>query len=127
MLEDSLDAHNKGDLVLKILAFLQILWMFIQLGVRLDRNLPLTQLEIFTLSFTICSIPYIMLINKPQDVQASYPIKAVRHPSAQDLVFIADTGPSLDLQWRLAQRYHEMGIFVCPGSVWCLALRSMEL
>lgn len=42
MLEDSLYAHNKGDLVLKILAFLQILWMFIQLGVRLGQNLPLT-------------------------------------------------------------------------------------
>lgn len=64
MPQDSLEDHNSGDLVVKILALLQISWMFIQLGVRLGRKLPTSQLEIFTLSFAICSsITYIMLIN----------------------------------------------------------------
>lgn len=66
MSQDSLDDHNNGDFVVKILALLQIPWMFIQLGVRFGRNLPTSQLEIFTLYFAICSsITYIMLIDKP--------------------------------------------------------------
>lgn len=64
MSQDSLEDHNSGDLVVKILTLLQISWMFIQLGVRLGREFPTSQLEIFTLSFAICSsITYIMLIN----------------------------------------------------------------
>ncbi|CAP86135.1 Pc20g08060 [Penicillium rubens Wisconsin 54-1255] len=91
---DSLDDHSNGDLVVKMLALLQISWVFIQLGVRLSRNLPTSQLEIFTLSFAICSsITYITLINKPQDVRTSYTIKAVRHPSAEDLIYMANAGP----------------------------------
>lgn len=91
---DSLDDHSNGDLVVKMLALLQISWVFIQLGVRLSRNLPTSQLEIFTLSFAICSsITYIMLINKPQDVRTSYTIKAVRRPSAEDLIYMANAGP----------------------------------
>lgn len=79
---------------IKILALLQISWMFIQLGVRLGRNLPTSQLEVLTLSFAICSsITYIMLIDKPQDVRTSYTIKAVRHPSAEDLICMANAGP----------------------------------
>ncbi|OQD91633.1 hypothetical protein PENSOL_c051G08202 [Penicillium solitum] len=93
MSQDSLDGHNNGDLVVKILALLQISWMFIQLGVRLGRNLPASKLEIFTLSFAICSsITYIMLIDKPQDVRTSCTIKAVRHPSAEDLICMANAG-----------------------------------
>ncbi|KAJ5372178.1 hypothetical protein N7517_004184 [Penicillium concentricum] len=94
MPHDSLDDHNSSDLVVKILALLQMSWMFIQLGVRLSQNLPTSQLEIFTLSFAICSsITFIMLISKPQDVRTSYIIKAVRHPSAEDLIYMANAGP----------------------------------
>ncbi|KAJ6178400.1 hypothetical protein N7519_008861 [Penicillium mononematosum] len=91
---DSLDDHSNGDLVVKMLAVLQISWMFIQLGGRLSQKLPTSQLEISTLSFAICSsITYIMLINKPQDVRTSYTVKAVRHPSAEDLIYMANAGP----------------------------------
>ena len=94
MSQDSLDDHSNGDLVVKLLAFLQVSWMFIQLGVRLSRRLPTSQLEIFTLSFATCSsITCIMLINKPQDVRTSYTIRAVRHPSAEDLIYMANAGP----------------------------------
>ncbi|CAI7575857.1 unnamed protein product [Penicillium glandicola] len=92
--QDSLDDRNSGDIIVKLLALLQISWMFIQLGVRLSRNLPTSQLEVFTLSFAICSsVTYIMLINKPQDVRTSHTIKAVRHPSAEDLIYMANAGP----------------------------------
>ncbi|KAJ5816846.1 hypothetical protein N7447_009079 [Penicillium robsamsonii] len=94
MSQDSLDDHNSGDLVVNILALLQISWMFTQLGVRLSRHLPTSPLEIFTLYFAICSlITYVMLISKPQDVRTAYTIKAVRHPSAEDLIYMANAGP----------------------------------
>ncbi|KAJ5395455.1 uncharacterized protein N7487_009758 [Penicillium crustosum] len=48
MPQDSLDDHNNGRLVVKILALLHISWMFIQLGVRLGQNILTSQLEIFT-------------------------------------------------------------------------------
>jgi hypothetical protein len=92
MSHDSLD--NGSDFLVRSLTLLQISWMFIQLGVRLGRNLPTSQLEIFTLSFAICSsITYIMLINKPRDVRTSCIIKAVRRPSAEDLIDVANAGP----------------------------------
>ncbi|KAJ9487917.1 hypothetical protein VN97_g5395 [Penicillium thymicola] len=124
--QDSLDDHNNGDIVVKLLALLQISWMFIQLGVRLARNLPTSQLEIFTLSFAICSsITYIMLIDKPQDVRTSYTIKAVRHPSVEDLIYMANAGPVGNVFksniWIPNDAMHRDAIRKVPGYVMSLA------
>ncbi|KAJ5210344.1 hypothetical protein N7491_010150 [Penicillium cf. griseofulvum] len=125
MSQDSLDDHG-SDLVVKFLTLLQISWMFIQLGVRLGRNLPTSQLEIFTLSFAICSsITYIMLINKPQDVRTSYIIKAVRHPSAEDLIYMANAGslaygPKYSV-WIPINATHRDSLKKMPGYVMSMA------
>ncbi|KAJ5374667.1 hypothetical protein N7517_006673 [Penicillium concentricum] len=91
----SLDDRNKGNLFVTLLTIFQISWMVIQLIVRLALNLPSSQLEIVTLSFAICStITYLLLFNKPKDVQTSHTIKAAKRPSAEDLILIANAGPS---------------------------------
>ncbi|KAJ5834364.1 hypothetical protein N7447_000390 [Penicillium robsamsonii] len=91
----SLGDRNKGDLILTILALVNISWMLIQLIIRLAQDRPSSQLEIFTVSFAICSvITYILLIDKPKDVQTSYTIKASKRPSPSNLFNIAKSGPS---------------------------------
>ncbi|KAJ5425570.1 hypothetical protein N7465_000640 [Penicillium sp. CMV-2018d] len=96
MSQDSLDDHNNGDLVVKILALLQISWMFIQLG-----------------------------IDKPQDVRTSYTIKAVRHPSAEDLIYMASAGPVGNVfksnVWIPNDAVHRDAIGKVPGYVISLA------
>ncbi|KAJ5881911.1 uncharacterized protein N7529_000583 [Penicillium soppii] len=99
----SLNDRNKGDLIVKILALVQISWMVIQLILRLAQNVPSSQLEIFTLSFAVCSVvTYILLIDKPKDVQTSYTIKAAKRPSAEDLILIANAGPMMFWGSRLS-------------------------
>ncbi|KAJ5520576.1 hypothetical protein N7463_001029 [Penicillium fimorum] len=83
MPQDSLDDHNG------VVVDVHSAWRAIK-----PKSLPTSQLEIFTLSFAICSsITYVMLISKPQDVRTAYTIKAVRHPSAEDLIYMANAGP----------------------------------
>ncbi|KAJ5823541.1 hypothetical protein N7447_005881, partial [Penicillium robsamsonii] len=91
----SLDDRNKGNLFVMVLTLGQISWIVIQLIVRLALNLSSSQLEIITLSFAICSIiTYSLLLNKPKDVQASHTIKAAKRPSAEDMILIANAGPT---------------------------------
>ncbi|EKV21983.1 vegetative incompatibility protein 3a [Penicillium digitatum] len=93
ILQGFLDDHNRGDHVGKFLVLLQTSQIYIQLGLRLGRILP-PQLEIFTLSFAICSsTTNIMSTNKPQDVRIPFAIKTVRHPLAEDLIYMANAGP----------------------------------
>ncbi|KAJ5192946.1 hypothetical protein N7449_009088 [Penicillium cf. viridicatum] len=105
MSQDSLDNHKNGDFVVKVLALLQISWMFIQLGVRFGRNLPTSQLEIFTLSFAICS--------------------SITHPSAEDLIYVANAGPVGNVfkpnVWIPNDAMHRDAIGKVPGYVMSLA------
>lgn len=54
----------------------------------------LSQLEIMTLSFAICtSIAYMLLIDKPKDVKHTITIPASRYPEASELIQLALLGP----------------------------------
>lgn len=70
--EDQIEDMNTGDAFVKFLAICQISWLFIQLTVRRPQRMPIIQLEVLTLAFTVCSIlTYCMLYNRPKDVQTT--------------------------------------------------------
>jgi hypothetical protein len=57
-----LQKMNKGDMLVKLLAVLQVFWLVAQLIARRVMNLPSMQLEIASLAFSIVSIvTYIVL------------------------------------------------------------------
>lgn len=70
--EDELSDRNKGDLLDKLLALLQVSWMVIQVIARATLHISSTPLEIMTLSFATCAfITFILLLDHPQDVTTS--------------------------------------------------------
>lgn len=92
--EDQIEDMNKGDAFVKFLAICQIFWLFIQLIVRRQQGMPITQLEVLTLAFTVCSIlTYCMLYNRPKDVQTTRQIHATRYPTPEEMTRIANRGP----------------------------------
>ncbi|CAG8013736.1 unnamed protein product [Penicillium olsonii] len=92
---ESLNDRNKNSLIITILALGQIIWLLIQIIIRLAQDLPTSQLELLTLAFAVCSVfTYILLFNKPKDVQTSHTINAVRRPSTEELILIANAGPT---------------------------------
>jgi len=61
--------RNKGDLVVKGAALLQVLWLGVQTAIRTSRHLPVSHLEIAALAFsTTASFTYICSLNKPQGI-----------------------------------------------------------
>ncbi|KAJ5592956.1 hypothetical protein N7537_009860 [Penicillium hordei] len=66
-----------------------------------------------------------MLIDKPQDVRTSYTIKAVRHPSAEDLIYMANAGLVGNVfksnVWIPNDAMHRDAIGRVPGYVMSLA------
>jgi hypothetical protein len=100
MTEDEIDDLNKGDVLFKFLAVSQILWLCIQLVTRVSRNLPTTQLEIVTLAFAVISIiTYVLLYNRPKDVQTTREMHAARYPTPAELTRIAAARPAT-IGWR---------------------------
>lgn len=63
---------GKQDAFAKIVAMGQILYLFLSIGVRRQRHLPYTQLEVITLAFAVCGIAtYGFYWYKPQNVKVS--------------------------------------------------------
>lgn len=63
--EDDLDDRNKGDLVVKCMAILQVLCFMAQFFSRFRAHLPITQLEILTFSYAVCTpITYFPLLEQ---------------------------------------------------------------
>ena len=92
---DELDDKNKGDALIKVLALGQVVWFFIQMGMRLRYHLPTSQLEIVALSFAICiGLVYGLLLGKPQDASTAIIVSAARYPTAEQMISIAIAGPS---------------------------------
>jgi hypothetical protein len=92
--EDEINDLNKGDVVVKLLAVSQISWLCVQLITRLSQNMPITQLELVTLSFAVCSIvTYGLFYNRPKDVQTIRETLAVRNPNPVEMARIASMGP----------------------------------
>src|SRR5262249_24572891 len=89
--DDEIDDRNKGDFLVKGVTVLQIAWLIAQLITRAARQLPVSQLEVTTLSYSICAImTFAIIFSKPRDIRTPIRIKAARYPTAQDLVDIAN-------------------------------------
>jgi hypothetical protein len=79
--KDELADKNKGDLLVKGFAILQIIWMLVQLVVRWYHQTPASQLEVMTLSFAACALLiYALLWSRPQGVETPVVIRGNRAP-----------------------------------------------
>ncbi|KAK4236999.1 hypothetical protein C8A03DRAFT_45089 [Achaetomium macrosporum] len=74
---DDIDDRSKSDALVKVLTAGQVLWLIIQLILRAARGLAVTQLEIVTLAFALCSLA-----------------TASRAASADDMKVLARLGPT---------------------------------
>ncbi|KAL9615323.1 MAG: hypothetical protein Q9167_000294 [Letrouitia subvulpina] len=71
--EEELRSRGKSDLVLKLIAILQIVWFAAHTLVRAIKHYHIAVLEIATVAFVFCSIfSYGFYLNQPQDVE--YPM-----------------------------------------------------
>jgi hypothetical protein len=69
-LED-IEEKSKGDFIVKGTAVVQVLWLLIQVIVRHTTRLPVSQLEIAVLAFSVCTFfTYLFYLRKPQNVTA---------------------------------------------------------
>ena len=90
----TLESFNKGDILVKLLALVQVSWLIIQLIARKIASLPSSQLEIATLAFSASSIlTYLLYWSRPQGVETVWTIKASRLPTKQEMKFLVLAGP----------------------------------
>ena len=74
--EDEIMDKSKGDFFVKAAALVQVLWLSIQVCVRAARGLVVSQLEIVTLAYSVCTtITYILCWYKPQGTQVPTVVK----------------------------------------------------
>ncbi|OAQ65857.1 hypothetical protein VFPPC_07494 [Pochonia chlamydosporia 170] len=93
--DDDLDDRNKGDVVVKVLAIVQILWFVVQVIFRLADKLPTTQLEILTFSYAVCTVAaYFLLMGQTKDTQYSVTLYAARYAMPHELLRLAVMGPT---------------------------------
>ncbi|KAK0737946.1 hypothetical protein B0T18DRAFT_473932, partial [Schizothecium vesticola] len=68
--EDQINDKSKEDVVVKILALLQVFQLVVQLIVRKVYGLPTSQLEITALSFCVgAAFTYLLWLRRPKDIQ----------------------------------------------------------
>ncbi|KAF7971480.1 hypothetical protein HWV62_21000 [Athelia sp. TMB] len=76
----ALSDRSKGDVLSKGIAILQTIWFVIQCIARLAEHLPITNLEVMTLAYTVMTVAmYIAWWDKPQNVSC-----AIRVPVDSD-------------------------------------------
>jgi len=79
--EEELRSRGKSDLVIKIIAILQIIWFIVQTLVRAIQHYHITALEIVTVAFVLCSVfIYGFSMCQPQDVE--FPVVLELQPAA---------------------------------------------
>jgi hypothetical protein len=87
---------NKEDIFVKLLAISQIVWLCLQLSMRLGQGISTTQLEIMTMGYAVCSaMTYFFLFNRPKDVTTVFDVEAARYPTSDEFSFIASIGPDI--------------------------------
>ena len=90
----SLEAFNKGDTLVKLLALVQVSWLIIQLIVPKIARLPSSQLGMAALAFSASNIlTYLLYRNRPQGVEAIWRMKASRLPTKKEVVSLINAGP----------------------------------
>ena len=150
--EEELRARGKGDLVVKLVAVLQIIWFVVQTLFRAIQHYQVMALEIMTVAFVFCTVfTYSFSWNQPQDVE--YPVVLEISPirnvvpvsdgttPEQNLDRLSDAKDDADTQTRRPEQVESntyvqgwllkhiasilLGIFACGfGALHCLAWNS---
>ena len=67
--EEELSSRGKGDIGVRIIVVLQIIWFVIQTLARANQHLRVTAIETMTNAYVLCSIfIYVFTLKRPQDV-----------------------------------------------------------
>ena len=83
--EEELQARGKSDLVIKLIALLQIIWFAVQTLLRGIQHYQITALEIMTVAFVLCTVfSYGMCWYQPQDVEYAVILEIRNVASATD-------------------------------------------
>lgn len=92
--ENELYDKSQSDILIKLIALGQMIWLAIELIARHIRGHAITQLEIMTLAFAACSsVTYLLLRKKPKDVKYPTTLHARRLPTPTELLTLANFGP----------------------------------
>ena len=92
---------NKEDIFVKLLAISQIIWLCLQLSMRLGQGVPTTQLEVMTMGYALCSaLTYFLLFDRPRDVTTVFEVEAARYPASNEMCLIASIGPIISGYFR---------------------------
>jgi hypothetical protein len=92
---------NKEDIFVKLLAISQIIWLCLQLSMRLVQGVPTTQLEVMTMGYALCSaVTYFLLFDRPKDVTTVFEVEAARYPTSNEMCLIASIGPVVSGHFR---------------------------
>ena len=92
--DDTLN-KSKGDFFTQSLSIVQILWLIIILFIRVKKGLDITQLEVLTVAFALCSaLTYLFWWDKPQDVNTATLIESGDRKLPDE-----DYGTVLSMDW----------------------------
>lgn len=95
--KDEIEDKSNSDALVKFIAVAQVTWQIIQLIMRWVKGLPSSQIEVATVGFSLCAfIMYLAYWSKPQDVATPYTVQAKRYPTKDEILQLAQKGPSLD-------------------------------
>lgn len=85
---EEIEDKSKGDSFVKGAAVVQVVWLLIQIITRASRHLPISQLEIMVVAFSVCSfVTYMLCWLKPQNVLVPIEISgSVHHDHDRTLV-----------------------------------------
>lgn len=99
--EDEINDRNKGDVMIKLLALVQVCWLIVQLIGRASLGQESSQLEVMTLAYAVCSaITYLALFPKPRDISTPIMVPSATAPTAEDVKKIAEVGGGHWAPWR---------------------------
>ncbi|KFY14856.1 hypothetical protein V492_02376 [Pseudogymnoascus sp. VKM F-4246] len=94
--EEQIADKDKGDFLVRLLAVVQVGWLFVQLIARKKYGYPCTTLEVTTAAFAVLAlITYSLQWSKPKDVGTPHYIKADRVASVEDIEVILEAEPDV--------------------------------
>lgn len=80
--ETEINDKNKGDIITKLLALVQVVWLCIQLIIRAAEGRQSSQIEITALALAVCAfVTYLLLMWQPKDIYTPTVISAQRSPT----------------------------------------------
>ncbi|CAM6088010.1 unnamed protein product [Calypogeia fissa] len=93
--ERDIQRKAKGDIFLKCLAAMQVIWFVVQVIAREVEKLPISQLEIAVLAFAMCTLViYALWAEKPQDVSEPIVLDALSAPTLLQAAWVDDRSAS---------------------------------